>query len=82
MKITTPDMLAQAVKNARKTRRLSQDSTAKLVGIKQDTVSKFETQPESSRIETLFKILAALELELQVTERQQSDPGSGWTEEW
>jgi len=82
MKITSPDMLAQALKNARASRQLSQEATAKLVGIKQDTVSRFETRPDSSRIDTLFKILAALELELQVVERDRGTQGTGWSEEW
>jgi HTH-type transcriptional regulator/antitoxin HipB len=40
------------------------------VGFKQTTVSDFELKPESTKLETLFKILAALDLELYVSERE------------
>jgi len=54
------------------------------VGIRQDTVSSFELNPESTKLETLFKILAALELSLDIQPRNQSpdSPASGWKEEW
>ncbi|WP_347815231.1 hypothetical protein [Morganella sp. GD04133] len=39
------------------------------MGIKQTTVSDFENKPESTKLGTLFKILAALDLELHVTKR-------------
>jgi transcriptional regulator with XRE-family HTH domain len=54
------------------------------VGIRQDTVSSFELNPESTKLETLFKILAALELSLDI--RPRTDPAEnatpGWKEEW
>lgn len=46
---------------------MNQTQTAELIGIKQTTVSDFENKPESTKLETLFKILAALDLELHVT---------------
>nr|WP_298249064.1 helix-turn-helix domain-containing protein [uncultured Halomonas sp.] len=54
MKITSPDMLSQAVKNARREQKLTQNATAELAGIKQATVSGFENHPERSQIETLL----------------------------
>lgn len=86
MKITSPEMLAQALKNARRDRQLTQHATAEQVGIKQATVSGFENHPERSRIETLFKLLSALELELYVAERDQTSGVTrgeeGWDQEW
>ncbi|MDR5902015.1 helix-turn-helix domain-containing protein [Halomonas icarae] len=86
MKITSPGMLSHALKNARRERHLTQHATAELAGIKQATVSGFENHPERSQIETLFKLLSALELELYVGER---DPAGGitggdegWDQEW
>ncbi|MDN3522111.1 helix-turn-helix domain-containing protein [Halomonas ramblicola] len=82
MRITSPEMLAQSLKNARKRHRLTQQTTAELIGIKQATVSAFENHPERSRLETLFKLLAALDLELHVTGRNQPHQGEGWDQEW
>ncbi|NHB95039.1 helix-turn-helix domain-containing protein [Photorhabdus stackebrandtii] len=69
MSITSTKMLAHALHNERKKRKLSQDKVADSIGIKQSTVSEFENYPDGTRLETLFKLLAALDLELQVTKR-------------
>ncbi len=82
MRITSPEMLAQAIKNARKGKNLSQHTTADQIGLKQATVSGFENHPDKSRIETLFKLLSALDLELRLSERGQPDQDSGWDQEW
>lgn len=81
MKITSPEMLAIALKEARASKMLTQQETAQLVGVKQATVSAFENHPERSRVETLFKLIAALGLELYVTERDREVP-QVWDQEW
>lgn len=86
MRITSSDMLSHALKNARRRLHLTQQAAADQIGIKQATVSAFENHPEKSRVETLFKLLAVLELELHLTPRNQ--PGEpavndqGWDQEW
>jgi len=86
MKITSPDMLAHSLKSARRQLQLTQQQAAKQVGIKQATISAFENHPENSRIETLFKLLAVLELELHVTPRNQAErtteSSQSWDQEW
>ncbi|MBC8951375.1 helix-turn-helix domain-containing protein [Xenorhabdus sp. PB62.4] len=83
MKITSPKTLAVAIRDQRKKMRLTQKETADRVGMKQATVSGFENNPEKSKLETLFKLLSSLNLELQITERNASTKsGSGWTREW
>ncbi|MFT7337225.1 MAG: HTH-type transcriptional regulator/antitoxin HipB [Marinobacter maritimus] len=82
MKVTSPEALSTAIKNARHQKNLSQQATAARVGVKQATVSSFENHPEKSRIETLFKLLSALDLELRVVERGVPDSANGWSEEW
>jgi len=69
MRVTSPTALANAVRNQRKVTQKTQQETANLVAIKQTTVSDFELKPESTKLETLFKILAALDLELHITPR-------------
>ncbi|MDR9425513.1 MAG: XRE family transcriptional regulator [Marinobacter sp.] len=82
MKITSPEALALTLKNTRQAQSLTQQSAADLVGVKQATISAFENHPEKSRIETLFKLLAALDLELQVRQRDLPSEQTGWDQEW
>lgn len=83
MKVTSPALLATAVRDQRKIKKLTQSETAKLVGIKQSTVSDFENRPDSTKLETLFKILSALDLELQVVKKGITlDKEKIWTKEW
>ncbi|MEQ5126644.1 helix-turn-helix domain-containing protein [Providencia alcalifaciens] len=83
MKITTPVMLSTIIREHRKKSKLTQAETAELVGIKQATVSDFESKPESTKLGTLFKILASLELELCVVERGSIlSEDLGWDREW
>jgi HTH-type transcriptional regulator/antitoxin HipB len=82
MKITSPDMLAQAVTEARKSSGLTQAAVAETVGIKQATVSGFENRPENTRVDTLFKLLAALDLEIRLEHRGKPAQNSSWDQEW
>ncbi|KLU17197.1 MULTISPECIES: helix-turn-helix domain-containing protein [Xenorhabdus] len=83
MKITTPKTLAAAIRDKRKKMKFTQKNAAELVGMKQSTVSAFENDPEKCKLETLFKLLSALELQLVITERNpDKDTNNGWTEEW
>lgn len=86
MQITSAKMLANAVRDQRKTRNITQSETAKLVGIKQNTVSAFENNPGGTKLETLFKLLAALDLELHLQPRNTTtEPHTNtkkWSEEW
>lgn len=76
-------MLAAAVRDQRKLSKLTQSEAAKQVGIKQTTVSDFELRPESTKLETLFKLLSALDLELHVVKRGSTlDDSKVWDREW
>lgn len=72
MIVTSPKMLSQVVREFRYKDKLSQTDISKQAGIKQATISVFENTPESTKIETLFKILTVLELELVVQPRPTS----------
>lgn len=90
MLIHTPSGLAQLVRDQRKLHQQSQTMIAELAALRQDTVSRFEINPDNARLDTLFRLLAALELELHVVPRGGDDsdavkPGadpSGWSEAW
>jgi HTH-type transcriptional regulator/antitoxin HipB len=93
MKVTNAKQLSVYLKDARLNEQLSQSKVASKVGIRQDTVSSFELNPDSTKLETLFKILSALNLELDIKVRNQelvnershdnaTVPDSEWKEEW
>jgi HTH-type transcriptional regulator / antitoxin HipB len=53
------------------------------VGLLQKTLSAFENKPDSTKLETLFRILAALDLQLQVIPKEDRETiTQGWNEEW
>ena len=83
MNVTSPKMLAQAIRDARTQRHLTQPETAASMGMKQSTVSEFENHPEGTRLDTLFKLLAALDPKLQVVSRRgKNNSSDGWDQEW
>jgi HTH-type transcriptional regulator/antitoxin HipB len=97
MKVTNSRQLSAYIKDNRLNQKQSQTETAKKVGIRQDTISSFELNPDSTKLNTLFKILSALNLELEVkvrnselSEQQQSNKYAAcvntsdnkWKEEW
>ena len=72
MVITTAIMLSHVIREFRYQGELSQTDVAKLAGTTQARISAFENEPERTKLETLFKILAGLELELIVQPRKKS----------
>ncbi len=90
MLIHTPQQLAQFYRDQRKVRSRSQSVIAEETGLRQDTVSKFEISPDNSRIDTLFRLLAALDMELHVKPKsapetnapETNSDASSWTQLW
>ena len=86
MLIHTPTDLAQYYRDQRKKQGLTQVSVSDEISVRQDTVSKFELKPENVRLDTLFRLLSALDMELHVVPKGQSlssvDDEKGWTEQW
>jgi HTH-type transcriptional regulator / antitoxin HipB len=82
--ITRPEQLSAWIKTYRKQHDMTQADIAKLVGLRIATISDFENKPESCKLTTFFKILAALKLQLDVTPRQTASDAKGneWQEEW
>lgn len=68
----TPQQLGQALRSRRTKLKLSQTDVGSGVGIKQDTVSALEIRTPSSTVETLYKALSVLGLELIVREKAQT----------
>lgn len=83
MLIRSPKELALAVISQRKKLKLSQKDVGNLVGLKQQTISLFEIQPESTKVDTLFRILSAVKLDMAVlTKDKTTGTEAPWKEEW
>lgn len=70
-KILSPEGLGAALRSERKKKKLSQTTVGKAVGVDQPTVSKVEKGNPGTELGTLFRLLAALELELVIQPRQK-----------
>ena len=72
----TPDQLGKVLRGQRKLQMLTQKDAAQAVGLLPKTVSRLELSTETATIESLFKLLSALQLELVVRSKsQESTPG-------
>ncbi len=78
-KVTSPKVLGQVLKSARIRKGLNQQHAGSLVGITQAMVSRIERGESNARTDTLFRLLAALEIEMLLRPRDQSFPGEGDT---
>ncbi|WP_281709336.1 helix-turn-helix domain-containing protein [Phaeobacter italicus] len=70
---TTKD-LGQALRAARKAKGLTQAELAARGGVWQRTVSNIETGASGAKVDTIFDLLAALDLELQIVPRSKMTP--------
>jgi len=65
----TPNDIGHALRQARKQQQLSQQALATRSGVWQETISKIENGSPGTRMETIFDLCAALNLEIQITDR-------------
>jgi len=73
----TPEILGKILADARKARGLTQAQLARRMGTRQATISKLETNPRDSRLDTIFRALAALELDMNIARRTEH-PETPW----
>ena len=69
--LVTENSLGYLLKDARKSRGLTQREAAHTVGLDQTAISRIETGRHVLRVDTLFKLLAALDYELLLQPRQR-----------
>lgn len=74
--IHTPGQLGQVLRGQRMAQGLTQKATGEPVGLLPKTVGRLEGAPARSSVESLFKLLSALSLELVI--RPKSDQASEW----
>jgi len=65
--------LGQLVRKRRRALKLTQTELAQKVGSYQKTISKLEVGEPGIKLQTMFDVIAALELELVVQSRSKSD---------
>ena len=80
MIINSPKDLGLFIAAERKKQKLSQKKVGDLVGLKQKTISAIENNPETVKLDTLFRVLSALSLEISITSKD--DSSNKWSEEW
>jgi HTH-type transcriptional regulator/antitoxin HipB len=76
--IKTPNQLGAVLKGFRRDRKLTQANLGATVGLPQNAVSEIESSPDRSSLARVFKLLAALDLDLVVRPRQSSGKRSDW----
>jgi HTH-type transcriptional regulator/antitoxin HipB len=65
----TPTQLGATLRSARIRRGLTQTDAASAVGLKQKTISSLETVGARTSVDTLYKVLSALGLQLVIREK-------------
>ena len=83
MLIHSPHELAVFLVRHRKKLKLTQRQVGDLVGLKQKTISAIENNPENIKLSTLFRVFAALEIEMRMIPRNEVvETNRQWDEEW
>lgn len=72
----TPKDIGHAIRQARKAKGMTQKELGTRSGVWQETISKIENGLSGTKLETLFDLCAALDLELVVTERSKGSSAS------
>lgn len=76
--IKTPQQLGAILAGYRKQRGLTQQAAGQKVGLAQSVVSSLEKSPQRAGLARIFKLLAALDLELVVRSRDKSGGRTDW----
>ena len=76
--VHTPSQLGTVLRGQRKTSKTSQKEAGAAVGLLPKTISRLELDTDTATIESLFKLLSALQLELVVRSRRQESSSREW----
>lgn len=75
----TPQQLGQVLKSCRQRRKLTQGAVGSKVGVRQSQISVIEAHRAKATVETLYKVLSGLGLELVVRDIDAADSSAS---EW
>lgn len=78
--VYSPKTLGIAIQRQRKAKKLNQQDAGKAFKLKQATVSSIEGGALGTRVDTLFRLLAALDLEMII--RSKDEPGTMKKRAW
>lgn len=67
----TPDQLGNALRRVRTLKELSQVQLGALTGLRQGTISQIESGHGATRLDTIIRLLASLDLELLIAPRSR-----------
>ena len=73
----TTSQVGESLRRRRKLLGWSQEELGRRSGVKQENLSAIENGAPGVRLGTIFRLLAALDLELTVRQRPSSDPRDG-----
>jgi HTH-type transcriptional regulator/antitoxin HipB len=79
--VVSPETLGRALKRQRKAKGVTQQQAGEAFRLDQGTVSDIENGSRGTRLETLFRLLAALDLEMVIRSKKPFSPqdnGEGW----
>lgn len=69
--VHSPETLGQFIQRVRKYKKLTQSDAGRNFKIDQTTISSIENGAKGTKIETLFRLLAALDLELIIQDKNE-----------
>nr|WP_323782615.1 helix-turn-helix domain-containing protein [Amylibacter sp.] len=72
----SPREVGHAIREARKAQKLTQKELAIRSGVWQETISKIENGLSGTKLETIFDLLSALELEVTIDDRSKGSSTS------
>lgn len=72
----SPKEIGHAIREARKAQKLTQKDLAIRSGVWQETISKIENGLSGTKMETIFDLLSALELEVHIEGRSKGSTSS------
>lgn len=70
-----PKQIGNSIRRARKRRGLSQGALGAKAGLRQETISLIENGNAAAKLETILKVLSALDLEFRIAPRSKGDLG-------
>ncbi len=70
-----PKQIGNLIRRARKRQGLSQGALGAKAALRQETISLIENGNEAARLETILKVLSALDLEFRIAPRSKGDLG-------
>jgi HTH-type transcriptional regulator/antitoxin HipB len=67
-----PKQIGNVIRSARKSAGMTQATLGDLSGLRQETISAIETGSPATRIDTLLRVIAALDLDLGIDARRKA----------